>query len=386
MNPRTIRRAAFVLIGVWLAFFLPFNNHTDFVASPQLSVDVSLASLDATVLDSNGSPVTTLSAEDFSVYENGELQQVREFISAARSCNVLILIQHSFRTTAIDAFAKTAPTQNGRMDRLVTALWNPFAEFLGDAVNRFAGSLKSTDKVALGVFDLRVQKLFDFREARTAAPQELSVRPFDYTRDVPGLLGWGTDLYGALTWAARTIASQGERKAVVVITDGRDARLDPFLFEAGSDRRVLDPLWGSPDAGEERTFRSAIEALQRGRARFYFIAYGMHANAGLTPDYGLSRYLRTQHMNPQAATAYLERVQARVERLAEASGGRVFYPKNLQDINPLAQQISKDLGAAYSFTYMPSRPASDGTYRRVEVRVKRAGLTVVQSRDGYTAR
>jgi hypothetical protein len=77
---------------------------------------------------------------------------------------------------------------------------------------------------------------------------------------------------------------------------------------------------------------------------------------------------------------------ARMEKLAERSGGRVLHPRTIQDIATLYEGIARQLGASYSIDYASGRPAQDATYRRIEVRLKRPGLRLSQSRDGYYAK
>jgi hypothetical protein len=75
-----------------------------------------------------------------------------------------------------------------------------------------------------------------------------------------------------------------------------------------------------------------------------------------------------------------------MELIAEASAGRVLFPETLEDIVPLYEQISRELGTTYSLGYVSSNPAGDSTYRRIEVRTSGHSLRVSQSRPGYYAR
>ena len=69
-------------------------------------------------------------------------------------------------------------------------------------------------------------------------------------------------------------------------------------------------------------------------------------------------------------------------RDADATGGRVVYPRNLQDVIGFYGQISRELGFSYSLGYSPKN-LDDGKFHKIEVRVRGEGLKLTQSRDGY---
>ena len=72
--------------------------------------------------------------------------------------------------------------------------------------------------------------------------------------------------------------------------------------------------------------------------------------------------------------------------LADASGGRVAFPRNPLDLLPTYEQIARELGTAYSLGYISSNPVQDGSFRKIDVRVRDGSARIRQSRDGYFAR
>jgi hypothetical protein len=80
----------------------------------------------------------------------------------------------------------------------------------------------------------------------------------------------------------------------------------------------------------------------------------------------------------------LQQVRARLELLANGSGGKIVYPKSTKDVVPLFLDIGRELGSAYSLAYTPLR-AKDGKYHTIDVRVHGENYKVEQSRKGYTA-
>jgi hypothetical protein len=71
-----------------------------------------------------------------------------------------------------------------------------------------------------------------------------------------------------------------------------------------------------------------------------------------------------------------------MERLAEATGGSVVYPKSLNEVVTFFERLSRELGFAYSLGYQPKTALDDGKVHKIEVRTKQ-GYKVEQSRTGY---
>lgn len=103
---------------------------------------------------------------------------------------------------------------------------------------------------------------------------------------------------------------------------------------------------------------------------------------------GADEYRRLQIVFPNSSLPerYLSGVRSRMEDLAEVSGGHIVYPKRLEDIVPLYQQIGRDVGNSYTLGYVSSQPEKDGSFRRIEVRATDQHFRLTQSRNGYYAK
>ncbi len=77
-----------------------------------------------------------------------------------------------------------------------------------------------------------------------------------------------------------------------------------------------------------------------------------------------------------------------LSRLAEDSGGRVFFPKEMSEMPAIAEQISKDLRTQYLVYYTPTNNIKDGSFRTVKVGVNPKGSRkmTARTRQGYYAR
>jgi Ca-activated chloride channel homolog len=310
-----------------------------------LKVDVPLVALDVSVKDPSGKPVNDLTGADFDVYEDGIRQELRYFTSVSTPYNILLL------------FDRSGSTQHK---------W----PLMQRAVAGFIASLRKQDRLAIGSFDSELQMQTEWTGDRQTAL--LSLPELIH----PKAAG-STNLYTALE---RTVRKQFQktsgRRAIVVLTDGRDSSLYTELTKRN---------W-MPAPSTDRLFQRALKAARDERIPVYFVAFNTDKN--LEPNtIGTDEYRNLQIIYPRTAAAdrYLEGVRIRMEAIAEASAGRVLFPDSIDDIVPLYEQIGRELGMSYSLGYVSSNEAG-GKYRRIEVRARREALQLTQSRPGYYTR
>lgn len=194
-------------------------------------------------------------------------------------------------------------------------------------LNRFMEVLRVQDRVAIAAFDRDVDMVANWRSAKSGRQEKVGIAPE----------GRGTDFYGAVIWAAGYIRGEKGRKGVIVFTDGQQSSF-----------------------GRSESFDSSLKQAM-GRVRqvnvpFYFVGY---------------------NTNPTSS--------GEMKQLAEASGGKAFFPRAVEDLVGVYEQIGRDLGRAYSISYASNR-APDGKFRKIQVKTLDVRLHVNQSRDGYYAR
>ncbi len=75
-------------------------------------------------------------------------------------------------------------------------------------------------------------------------------------------------------------------------------------------------------------------------------------------------------------------------RIADDSGGRAYFPKDISEIPIITAQIAKDLRTQYVVSYYPSNDKRDGSFRTVSVAVNQKGnrKLIAHTRRGYYAR
>lgn len=263
----------------------------------QLRVNVSLVSVDVGVYDRKGDAVTTLKKDDFLVYEDDQLQEIRAFEPSGVAFNALLVVDRS-----------------GSM--------RPAWDSMVEGLNRFMGVLRAQDRVAIAAFDSEIEIVSKWRSARSGRQEQVGIAPD----------GRGTDFYGTLVWAAGYIKGEKGRKGVVVFSDGKQS------------------------GGYGDSLNKALERVRQVNVPFYFVGYNTDA-----------------------------RTSSEMKRVAEASGGRAFFPRVPEELTGVYEQIGRDLGRAYSISYA-SPKAPDGKFRKIQVKTLDVRLHIAQSRDGYYAR
>jgi VWFA-related protein len=340
-----------------------------------------VVSLEAVVLDSNARPVTSLKREDFAVFEDGEPKEIQNFSSVESPYSILLLFQNT-----LNVFSQRP--------------------FMADASNRFLDTLRPQDRVSVYTMEITMRRILDWRNAQSGKRQEVKVGP-------PGGL---LNLYDAIEEVFGKFGGVAGRKGIVVLTNGRDDELYRETFRKG---RV-------PATTENSPFRKALKKVRERGIPLYIVALNtdrslmtaaptqpapptpsggptlrrpgdsivssapdeyafLKAVAEAPPD-GRGFFIRRpKDASPTVADDFLVEVRSRMEQLAESSGGRIYFPKDLDEVVPLYEQIGRELGTSYSIGYAPGAAAGIGTHT-IEVRVANPELKVIQSRQTYTIR
>jgi Ca-activated chloride channel family protein len=323
-----LRRALTVsLLILFGGTFALLSQETPVRAPDSISVDVGLVSVDVTVIDFQGRSVSDRTRDDFEILEDGIPQNIRNFVSVESPYNVLFLLDCSESTR----------------DQL---------KLLVNTMQQFVGQLRTTDRIAVAAFGSRVHTLLDWSADKK--------RTINFVDDP---ICRSTDFYGALDWSVRKLREVSGRRGVVVFSDGFHTEVARKEMAVNGVRamRVISPK-------DDHEFQRVATRVRQAGSPFYFIAVDTDLNPG--PSYA-------------GPVPDLQQIRARLEQLADESGGRIVFPKNAQDVVPLFVQITRELGTSYSLAYTPSH-AHDGKLHGVEVRVRGGNYQVHQSRKTYT--
>ncbi len=74
-----------------------------------------------------------------------------------------------------------------------------------------------------------------------------------------------------------------------------------------------------------------------------------------------------------------------LERIADATGGRAFFPFQIRDVADAFMSIQEELRSQYAMSYKPADLVSDGRYRTIEIVALHEKSFRVRTRKGYYA-
>jgi Ca-activated chloride channel family protein len=74
-----------------------------------------------------------------------------------------------------------------------------------------------------------------------------------------------------------------------------------------------------------------------------------------------------------------------LKALAEASGGNVYFPKDLAEVDKITPQVAHEIRNQYMLGYLPTNANLDGSFRKINVTVRGFGNPTVRTRNGYYA-
>lgn len=301
------------------------------LCAPQKSdirVDVDLVTVACSVSD-HGVPVKNLKAEDFSLHDNGEPREIRNFW------------QESDLPLTIALVADVSGSQAG----FIRSHREAIAQFLKQVI----GSRDHAMIVEVAREARLISKLTSSLDDLTTAVEVIGTRegkqspllgPPCRNTGFPRSCG-GTALWHGLYYTSKELKPVTGRKAIVILSDGMDT---------GSDISLTD----------------LIETAQSAEAVVYSIKY---ANP--------MRFM-------SISATILQAVSRGLERLSRETGGLTF-PNPGRKTSEVFSQIESDLRNTYVLGFTPPDDARDGKFHKLEVKTVRKDL-VVRSRAGYWAR
>jgi Ca-activated chloride channel family protein len=148
-----------------------------------------------------------------------------------------------------------------------------------------------------------------------------------------------TALYDALAVYLSGTADQTGQKVLIMYTDGGDTRSTLTISEVNDLLRASD-------------------------VTVYVVGYLEHQSS-------------SGRMN--------QRME--LSRFAAMTGGLALFPTSLKEVDKMYEKIEREIAARYSLGYTSTDERSDGSWRNVEIRLKRPDLKGVKlrTRDGYFA-
>lgn len=139
------------------------------------------------------------------------------------------------------------------------------------------------------------------------------------------------------------------------------------LKKGHRDKRVLLLVTDGDDDASRLTFPDTIRDVEKSDATIY--AIGVFSQDDRQHDRRMVR-----------------RSTKILTELAEATGGRAYFPADLSQVDPICRQVAREIRSQYTIGYYPMNTSHDGSFRVVSVKVippKGMGKLEVLTRAGY---
>jgi VWFA-related protein len=282
----------------------------------------SVVNLNVSVTDRKGRSLPDIRKEDFQLFENNDPQNVEFFAPTTAPFNLVLLLDLS-------------GSISDKMDVVKSAALH------------FIDQIGPEDKVAILTFTRQVRVISTFTTDRNLLRQRI---------DSIDRAGGGTAFYEAMWFAlVNTLDGlQGQRNAIVVMTDGVDNSMEWFRFTPS---------------------RVSFEQMGRRLEESDVIAFPIYIDT--EEEEVWDRLTGT----PRS----YEMARSQLEKIAELTGGQMYKAKRSKDLSKVYGEIAAALRTIYSVGYYPTNQERDGTFRRVRVRVSRPDA-VIRTRKGYYAK
>lgn len=197
------------------------------------------------------------------------------------------------------------------------------------AVRFFANVMRPIDQAA--IYSIST-------EIALARPMTNNVRLLQQTIEGFGKPEGATSLYDGIFAALVYLKPFTGRRVIVIVSDGRDTT-----------------------SRNDHDFDATLQRLLGDECQIYVVQTGLYDNANVR-DLAAER---------------------RMEEFAAQTGGAVYIPKTVEDLDNAFAQIAADLAQQYVLSYYPAEDKRDGRYHQIAVRVKNKSNLRIRARKGF---
>ncbi len=296
-------------------------------APPTIKVDVDVVNILFNVRDKHSGLIGNLTKDDFTIFEDGKQQEIKYF---NRETDLPLTIG-----LLIDVSASQM--------NLIDIEKNAADQFFNNVI-------RPKDLAFLISFGADAELLQDYTSSARLLRKGLE--GLQVNSDVGGITPGpvptasqprGTIMYDAVYLAAHDqLKGQVGRKVLVLITDGEDQ-------------------------GSRYNIKQAIEAAQKADALIYSFFY-----------------VDRQFYSRGRGIVFGGGNAGALRQMSDDTGGHVFQIDRKMTLQNAFDELNSEMRSQYSLAYIPTNPAKDGTFRKIEIRTGNKDWKV-QARKGYYA-
>jgi Ca-activated chloride channel family protein len=270
-----------------------------------LQIDTEEVTLNVRVVNSGNRPVGNLKESAFKVYEDGVLQPITSVTTAEVPIFNALVIDNSRSLRA-------------QLPRVI------------EAGKIIAGANKPQDEVSVVRFVSadKIEVVQGFTPDKTMINNAL---------DNLFVEGGQTAIIDAVYRTAEMVQKyQNSQKK-------EDVKIRTLILVSDGD-----------DRGSQFTEKLLFELLRNSYVQIYAIGFTNDLSDVPDPETGISRR---------------QRARAFLTRLAQETGGKVYFPDSIEQLGKIALEISGELRTQYVVSYSPTNTNRDGSFRQIKVEV-----------------
>jgi VWFA-related protein len=308
---RHLFRLCVVLFPCGAFLFAPAALPQDTVPkSPDIRVTVDRVNVGVIVTDQHGNFVGGLQRGNFQVFDDGVEQPITDFFNVNEPAQVLLLIE---------AGPAVYLLEGGHLQ----------------AIHSLLNGLSPGDRIAIARYDESAEPILGFTSDKLAAAGILDQLHFNLGF---GQLNLAASLATALDWVTRVPG----KKSLVLLSTGVDT---------------------SPPAAAE----TLLARLKSTDVRVLAVSLGGELRSANPTGRKRSRKDQVLPEKEQAAAEGFAQADEELQAIAQANGGRVYFPATSKDFTEVFAQIAQLVRHEYSLGFAPR--THDGKVHSIEVRV-----------------
>ena len=368
-------------------------------------VDTKLVVINVTVKDKAGRPVSDLKKEDFQLLEDGVPQKITVFDRQDLSTEPLAPLSFSQRPQTIEERAAAIPpgtsvNQQAQRDpkrfqdrRLIGLFFDMSsmqsleqARAQEAAVKWIQSQMTAADLVGVMTFGSKFKMIQEFTDDRDLLIQTVKGLTLGDSSDLQGLAATAADegddsgsfvadqtefnifntdrKLTALEDAARKLSIYPEKKALI-------------YFSSGVNKTGIE---------NQSQLKATVNAAVRSNVSFYpvdargLVAEAPGGDASVASPRGTGILTGTSQAGRRAT---FNDSQETLSTLASDTGGKALLDSN--DLTLGIRQAQEDIRSYYIIGYYSTNPATDGKYRRVQIKLASNAQAKLDYRKGYYA-
>jgi Ca-activated chloride channel family protein len=324
--PILVRFCAAIVTCFWISLVPAFSQQST-SQSPTIHVNVDRVNVGVIVTDSGGQFVSGLSRDDFQLFDDGVEQPITDFLTTEEPAQVLLLIE---------AGPAVYLLSSGHLQ----------------AVHSLLNGLSPTDRVAIARYNDAPEAILDFTPDKRVASAALDQLRFNLGF---GQLNLASSVSTALDWLARVPS----KKSLVLLSTGVDTSA------ASATQKLL-----------ARLKTSDVKVLT--------ISLGAELRVAKPPDKIASKKSPPPTEKAQMLAEGFAQADEELKAIAEANGGRVYFPQTAEDFAAVFAEIAQLVRHEYSLAFVP--PSRDGKSHAIEIRLANSStLYRLDHRQAYVA-